>query len=392
MKTPILRLKRFCGYLVGIVFFLSGIVKLMDPTGAGLVMKEYYDFLMIGFMAPTAKVAGTLLAMAETLLGAALVIGVWRKLIAKVVFLMQAFFTVLTLLLVIFNPQMDCGCFGEAIHLTHLQTFIKNIILLAMLLAYMIPFKYIGTPKPRKYVSFAIIACSTLAFAIYSWIHIPLIDFTDYKADAILKSASTENTDEIYGDTRYIYEKDGVSQSFSLDEIPDSTWTFVEVEENVNQEAMVNTIELPVNDPVTGNTKDFIATDGMVLITSVYDTRISEEKWEAILRFQEEAIAAGFKSLLLVSDTENIPEHIKESVYTSDYKTLISMNRSNGGVTYFNDGRLIAKWSAKSRPDQEEIHRIYSSEPDELYLEYETEGRITMQSFLLYVFAVMLLL
>ena len=41
----LLRIKRFCGYAVGFVFFISGLLKLMDPVGAGLVMKEYFTFL-----------------------------------------------------------------------------------------------------------------------------------------------------------------------------------------------------------------------------------------------------------------------------------------------------------------------------------------------------------
>ena len=121
--TFLLRLKRFCGIIAGIVFFLSGIVKLMDPVGAGLVMSEYYRFLHIDFMDFSAKFMGTAFAFAETIIGAAIITGVWRKIIAKCALGLQIFFTVLTLFLVIFNPEMDCGCFGEAIHLTHTQTF-----------------------------------------------------------------------------------------------------------------------------------------------------------------------------------------------------------------------------------------------------------------------------
>ena len=134
MRYLLLRLKRFCGFITGMVFFLSGIVKLMDPVGAGLVMKEYYDFLHRGFLAFSSKMMGVAFALAETLVGVALITGVWRKTTAMIALVMQGFFTFLTLLLVIFNPQMDCGCFGEAIHLTHWQTFFKNLILLALLL------------------------------------------------------------------------------------------------------------------------------------------------------------------------------------------------------------------------------------------------------------------
>ena len=45
MKYLLLRIKRFCGFITGFVFFIGGILKLMDPVGAGLVMGEYLDFM-----------------------------------------------------------------------------------------------------------------------------------------------------------------------------------------------------------------------------------------------------------------------------------------------------------------------------------------------------------
>ena len=101
-------MKRFCGFITGLTFFISGLVKLMDPVGAGLVMKEYYDFLHIGFMAFSAKAMGVAFALAETIVGVALITGVWRKITAQITLVMLGFFTLLTLILVIFKPEMDC--------------------------------------------------------------------------------------------------------------------------------------------------------------------------------------------------------------------------------------------------------------------------------------------
>ena len=50
MRYILQRMKRFCGFATGVVFFIGGILKLMDPVGAGLVIKEYLDFLHLGFM------------------------------------------------------------------------------------------------------------------------------------------------------------------------------------------------------------------------------------------------------------------------------------------------------------------------------------------------------
>ena len=206
MISLLLRLKRFCGFLFGVVYFLSGLIKLMDPAGAGLVMKEYYDFLHLGFMAPTAKLAGTAFALVETLVGAALICGVWRRKIGAIAVALQCGFTLLTLFLYIYNPEIDCGCFGEAIHLTHSQTLLKNIILLGLILLYYIPRKHLGETTRRKYVSFSIVSISVTCFMIYSWMYIPLIDFTAYKSGAELLSNAAEGGDDLY-EAVFTYEK-----------------------------------------------------------------------------------------------------------------------------------------------------------------------------------------
>ena len=43
-------MKRFCGFITGFVFVISGILKLLDPVGTGLIMDGYLDFLHLGFL------------------------------------------------------------------------------------------------------------------------------------------------------------------------------------------------------------------------------------------------------------------------------------------------------------------------------------------------------
>lgn len=391
MRYLLLRLKRFCGFITGMVFFLSGLVKLMDPVGAGLVMKEYYDFLHLGFLAFSSKMMGVAFALAETLIGIALITGVWRRITAMVAICMQGFFTFLTLLLVIFNPQMDCGCFGEAIHLTHWQTFLKNIVLMALLSAYYFPSRHIGTTKKKKYISFALVTVSVMAFTAYSLRYIPLIDFTAYKPGAELQAGARINADEMY-ESVFTYEKDGITEEFTLGHLPDSTWTFVSVDTRLKEGHEDALAELSFYDPETEEYMDTLAIEGKVMIVSVYDTDMRERKWKKTESFISRAEAAGFKTLLLCADTADIPLMLKSEAFISDYKTLISMNRSDGGVTYFYNGQLIRKWAAANTPSAEELKLIAESDATEVFIDHESKGSLVFQGFLLYVFAVMLLL
>ena len=390
MNYILLRLKRFCGFITGLVFFIGGILKLMDPVGAGLVMAEYMDFLHLKFLSFASKPLGVAFALAETVIGTALITGIFRKKTGIAALAFQGFFTVLTLLLVIFNPEMDCGCFGEAIHLTHMETFLKNIVLCILLCAYFFPVKLLGTPLKHKYVPFAIVTASVLAFTVYSWIYIPLVDFTDYKPGALLKAAETDSETDMY-EAVFIYEKDGIEKTFDLEHLPDSTWNFVRTDtKKIGDYDTEGKIDLSFYNQ-DREYLDRLAAEGRVMVVSVYDTDISERKWNEISEFIHNTEEAGFKTLLLVSDTVETKVEIPDP-YITDYKTLLAMNRSNGGVTYFSDGYLIRKWSFRARPDMETLSEVQNEDETETVIYHNTKGSLGFQGFLLYVFAVMLLL
>ena len=394
MRYLLLRLKRFCGFITGFVFFLSGIVKLMDPVGAGLVMKEYLDFLHIGFLDFASKPLGVLIALAETIVGTGLITGVWRKIIAPVAIALQGFFTILTLLLVIFNPEMDCGCFGEAIHLTHGQTFVKNLVLMALLLIYYIPSRHLGETRKKKYVSFGIVTLSAVAFTIYSWLYIPLIDFTDFKPAAALQAGNAFQTpEEDMYEAYFIYEKDGKQEKFTLGHLPDSSWTFVTSETVLKKEYKDALVNLPFSDN-DGEYQDTLAAGGKVMVISVYaPKKINEREWKGIGDFIADAQNTGFRPLILIAGAEeDMPEQYSGMTYQSDYKTLITLNRSNGGATYFSNGYLIRKWAERALPDKEILTETAAGDDTETLIGEDANRSLTFQGFLLYVFAVMLLL
>ena len=387
MINTLLRLKRFCGYAVGLVFFISGLLKLMDPVGAGLVMKEYFQFMHMEFMSGASTVFGVSFAFAETVIGTALITGVWKKLIALAAVILQGFFTLLTLALVIFKPEMDCGCFGEAIHLTHSETFIKNIILLGLLLIYYIPARLLNKPKPQKYVSFGLVTVSVGAFTLYSLLYIPMADFTALKPGVEInrEAFSAENSYQ----AAFVYSKDGIEHTFTLENLPDSTWAFVRTETiaQPQQESLATTISIYDQN---GQYADSLLTQGRIMLISAYEDLSTKDSLR-IAAFAKDAQEAGFTPILLTSsDAIASPEGL--SRYFCDYKTLITLNRSNGGVTYIDEGMIIRKWAKRNLPDLEELTDLSEMDATESYIERDSKTSLAFQGFLLYVFAVMLLL
>ena len=125
--------KKWCSIAVGLLYVVSGLLKVMDPVGTGLIVEAYFRFMHLSESALVAKSLGVFLGALETIVGFAAVFCVWSRITKWFMMGMQITFTLVSLALVIWNPQMHCGCFGEAIHLTHWQTFIKNIVLMGML-------------------------------------------------------------------------------------------------------------------------------------------------------------------------------------------------------------------------------------------------------------------
>lgn len=386
--------RRFCAFVLGAVFLISGILKLMDPVGSEFIMKSYFSFLHIGFMDFSAKFFGVAFALTEAVLGAALMSGVWRKVVGIAVVALTTFFTLLTLVLLIFNPVMDCGCFGEAIHLTHLQTFGKNVILCTLCCGAFIPMRELDRPVKVKYVSFALTACSLVALLIYSLVALPLKDYTAFHPGAMLQAAADEQYKD-FSEPEFIYEKDGVTQAFSLDALPDSSWNFVD--SRIRQDDFAAGTVLTLTDDA-GEYCDSLATKGNVLVVSAY-RKLSAGRIEGIESLVADARAAGLTPIVLVPSDDVLAAASEKHaaledglVYYSDYKTLATLNRSNGGATWISDGQIVRKWSYTLRPSSEKLSAALAEDPTALALETQSKGSLALQSFLLYIFAVLLLL
>ena len=402
MKYFALRTRRLLAFIAGAVYVFSGISKLLDPVGAELVMNAYMDFFHVGFMSFAAKPLAVALALLEAVLGSALMTGVWRKVAAIAAFALQGFFTLLTIVLVVFNPEMDCGCFGNVAHLSHIQSFVKNVVLCLMLVGAFVPLRELGVPKARKYVSFAIVTLSLLLFTVWSWMHIPLVDYTEFAPGALLRSAESA---ELFEDEKYqsvfVYEKDGKQEVFSLSDLPDSTWTFVEARTEVREGGDTeSSVVLSIYDR-DGMYHDEEVSSGKVMVVSVY--RMQDAGWERIADYVSELRKSGFRTLVLVSGLPQeidqvmeglMPEQVNvlhQDMYMSDFKTLVSLNRSNGGLTYFSEGYLISKWASRSVPDADELSQIYKDDETEILLGRTSTSRLYFQGFKLFLFALMLL-
>lgn len=386
-------LRRFASGLVGIVLLASGLLKIMDPVGTMLIVTEYLKFFHIGFLIPAAKGLGIALSLLEAFTGIALITGVFRKVTAWVATGLLAFFTVVTLVLWIKNPAMDCGCFGEAVHLTHAQSFWKNVVLLLLALLAFLPYGDFGKTPVRKFVSAGIAAVSVIYAAIYCNTHLPLIDHTDFRVGAELM-ASLE--DDIVADNHYreerTYVKDGQEGRFLPGYYPGEDWTLVKTD-TVFVESPMAQEKYPILSfrDMADTYEDRMAAEGKVIVFSVYDPL--KAPWERIATQYGSVLEAGGTPLVLAagapSQLSTWPVPAGLPVYFADYKSLISLNRDNGGATYLSEGEIICKWPSRKVPDN--LRPTFDDDPVNLSTWLLGRNRIKAQGFCLYLAALLIL-
>ena len=117
--------------LLSVVLIVSGFVKDVDTTGLFYKLQEYLaafgmEQISVGWIMAAAQ----LLPAAECIVGVLLLMGVYSRTVTFLVFLFFLVFTPFTLVVALWNPVRDCGCFGDALHLSNWATFGKNIVLL----------------------------------------------------------------------------------------------------------------------------------------------------------------------------------------------------------------------------------------------------------------------
>ena len=122
-------LRTISRYFTGLVFIFSGLVKGIDPMGSMYKFIDYFTAFQLDALEPLAYILGILLCTAEFIIGFSIFTGIRIRIAAWGMLIFMIGFTPLTLVLAISNPVADCGCFGDAIHLSNWQTFYKNIIL-----------------------------------------------------------------------------------------------------------------------------------------------------------------------------------------------------------------------------------------------------------------------
>ena len=307
-----------------------------------------------------------LLAVLEFAVGMHLLLGIKRRFTTRLALLIMLVMTPLTLYLALTNPISDCGCFGDALVLTNWQTFGKNVVLLTCAIVLMItPWAMVRfLTKKMEWTLSNYCIVFALALAGYCLATLPIIDFRPYKIGNNIREGMEipEGAKPTIFDTRFIMEKDGVKQTFTVDNYPDSTWTFVSAETVVVEKGY----EPPIHDFVmesleTGEdiTDEVLDDPGYTFLLITHRTEEADEgNIDLINELYEYCQENGYKFYALSSSSAEAIELWRDRTGAEypfcimDDITLKTMVRSNPGLMLIKGGVILNKWPSSQLPDE----------------------------------------
>ena len=221
-------------FALALVFAFSGFVKAVDPMGTVYKMADYADAFGLTMHPWMLLLGAWLLIIVEYVMGVALFFGLYRRFYLWLMIAFLGVMTPLTLVLALTNPVSDCGCFGDALVLTNWQTFGKNVVLLLMAIVVLRCHKRIWRviSERTQWLIFVYALVAIAIFMRYNMRHLPVLDFRPYAIGTNLIEGMTipEDAPQDEYETLFVLEKDGEQRTFTFDDYPDSTWTFVKRE------------------------------------------------------------------------------------------------------------------------------------------------------------------
>ena len=390
-------------FTLALVFAFSGFVKAVDPMGTVYKLADYSE--AFGLDVPFALLslgAWTLIGL-EYVIGVALFFGFYRRFYLSLSILFLSVMTPLTLWMALVNPISDCGCFGDALVLTHWQTFGKNVALLIMAVIVLACYKRVWrlVSERTQWLVFVYALLSVVLFMQHNLRHLPAWDFRPYAigSNVIDGMMVPDDAPQDEYETLFVLEKDGEQRTFTFENYPDSAWTLVRRESRLVSKGYVPPITDFYLSTLDGEdvTWDVLEQPGYTFLLIARSLkRTNEGMLDVINDLYDYAKVNEIPFYMLTSSSvEGIDgwnEHTGASYpyLNADEVLLKTMIRSNTGLIVLKDATVVGKWSAPDMPRDEQLN--VPMENNEALQFTPREVRLSHLSVVLWMFFPLLIL
>jgi uncharacterized membrane protein YphA (DoxX/SURF4 family) len=349
---------QFSRLFVGLLFIISGLIKLNDPLGFSYKLDEYFGepVFNLPFFVPFSLAIALFLVILEVVLGVMLLIGYRSKNTIWCLLSMVILFSFLTFYSAYFDVVKDCGCFGDALHLTPWQSFTKDIVLLFFILILFFNHNLVKPLFSKKIQSFLVIISFALCGLMGYWVinHLPIIDFRPYKIETNIQKGMEipEGAPKSVVEMIFIYKVNGIDKEFSekdLMSLPEGA-TFVDRKDKVITEGYVP----PIHDfSMTKDGSDYkeeFLNEPKLLVVVAYDlAKSSQIGMSKLEKLNQNALAKGYK---VIGMTASSPEDIAKTknqfglsfdFYFCDGTALKTIERANPSIVILEKGTIKQK-------------------------------------------------
>ena len=360
-------INQFCRFFVGILFIVSGLIKLNDPIGTAIKMEEYFEVFSVDFhpifqhLTSVSLLIAVLMCVAEVVLGFAVLIYYKMKITSWLLLLLILFFTFLTFYSAYFHKVTDCGCFGDVIKLTPWTSFIKDLVLLVLIeILFFQRDKLIPSLQPwtsHIFVTLSILFSFYIAYFTVN--HLSFIDFRTYKIGANIGNQMKSSEPIKY---KYVLTKGG--EDFVFENYPKDTSYQYKSMEIVNKDALPKITDYAIWNDEGDFTKESLA-GKKLLVFMLNTTKANPTK---LLKIKELAKKLGKNNvqtwLVTSSDYNDVAtfrnEHqLSFPFYYADATVIKTVIRSNPGLVLLQDGTVRGKWHYNDTPEIEQVLELF---------------------------------
>ncbi len=352
-------LTSFSRFFTGVLFIISGLIKLNDPVGFSFKLEEYFSepVLNLPFLEPLALPIAVFVVIFEVVLGVMLLIGYKKKFTLWALLLMIVFFTFLTFYSAYFNKVTDCGCFGDAIKLTPWQSFGKDVILLALILILFKGQRYINpffTPVIRSgIVAVSLFLCGFLGYWVLN--HLPVIDFRAYKVGTNIQQAMSipDGAPKSEYEIKFIYRINGKEQEFDMSELANlpAGAEFVDRKERLIKEGYVPKIQgfSISNHDGEDLTTEILEAEKVLWIVCYDIEHASEEGLRVLSDLEKKASEKGYIVIGLTATSLDVCDDVTSQYevefpfFSSDKVALKTIERANPSIVVLHKGTVVQK-------------------------------------------------
>jgi uncharacterized membrane protein YphA (DoxX/SURF4 family) len=339
--------------LVGTLFIFSGLVKAIDPLGLSYKMQEFFEVWagdghlpgLMNYLHGQSLMFSITMIVLEIVSGVALLIGWKKNLVVSFLFLLTLFFTFLTAFVLFTGKIRACGCFGDCIPLTPVQTFTKDIILTLLIILLIIGKNHIRALFTNAVggaiVVLAIVGSVLLQLHVLK--HLPLTDCLPYKKGNNLLELRKMPAGAVPDKYEYmfVYEKNGEKKDFTAASLPDSSWKFVErkeklVSKGINNVPQINDFSL-VDSSGVDVTEQVLNQSGDYYLFFLQSLAGDVSRW-----------SANFSALYQKARQQNRPVYIITSDRESVHNFLNARNTYN--LPVLTSDATAIKTAARANP------------------------------------------